>query len=108
LSASLGHGVDWLGAALVTASLMSAIYAIVEAASHGGGSGRVLGFLGLAAPLMAAFVAPQARIENPIMPLPPLQSPGGGRRPPLAAESRLTLSSTVRTRKSGSIRVRAA
>src|ERR671934_195219 len=34
----LEHGVDWLGAALVTASLMSAIYAIVEATTYGWGS----------------------------------------------------------------------
>ena len=65
----LGHGVDWLGSALVTVSLMSAIYAIVEATSHGWGSSTVLGFLGLAAALMAAFMALEARIENPIMPL---------------------------------------
>ena len=65
----LGHGVDWLGSALVTVSLMSAIYAIVEATSHGWGSSTVLGFLGLATALMAAFVAVEARIENPIMPL---------------------------------------
>ena len=31
----LEHGVDWLGSLLVTASLMSAIYAIVEATNHG-------------------------------------------------------------------------
>src|SRR3954453_1950917 len=31
----LGQGVDWLGSALVTASLAGAIYAIVEATSHG-------------------------------------------------------------------------
>src|SRR5437016_5681370 len=31
----LGHGVDWLGSLLVTASLMSAIYAIVAATAHG-------------------------------------------------------------------------
>src|SRR4051812_7866780 len=30
-----GHGVDWLGSVLVTASLMGAIYAIVEATTHG-------------------------------------------------------------------------
>jgi predicted MFS family arabinose efflux permease len=58
-----------LGSALVTVSLMSAIYAIVEVASHGWGSATVLGCLGLAAALMAAFVALEARIENPIMPL---------------------------------------
>jgi EmrB/QacA subfamily drug resistance transporter len=65
----LGHGVDWLGSALVTISLMSAIYAIVEATSYGWTSARVLGMLGLAAALMAAFVSLEARIENPIMPL---------------------------------------
>jgi EmrB/QacA subfamily drug resistance transporter len=65
----LGHGIDWLGSALVTVSLMSAIYAIVEATNHGWGSAIVLGFLGLAAVLMVAFVALEARIDNPIMPL---------------------------------------
>jgi EmrB/QacA subfamily drug resistance transporter len=64
-----GHGVDWLGSLLVTASLMSAIYAIVEATSHGWVSIQVLGFGGLAAALMAGFLALEARIENPIMPL---------------------------------------
>jgi EmrB/QacA subfamily drug resistance transporter len=65
----LGHGVDWLGSALVTTSLMSAIYAIVQATDHGWGSTVVLGFGGLAVVLMAAFIALEARIENPIMPL---------------------------------------
>jgi EmrB/QacA subfamily drug resistance transporter len=65
----LRHGVDWLGSLLVTTSLMSAIYAIVEATNHGWGSSTVLGFGGLAAALMAAFIALEARIENPIMPL---------------------------------------
>jgi EmrB/QacA subfamily drug resistance transporter len=65
----LGHGVDWLGSFLVTASLMSLIYSIVEATSHGWTSPQVLGFGGLAAALMAAFIALEARIENPIMPL---------------------------------------
>jgi EmrB/QacA subfamily drug resistance transporter len=65
----LGHGVDWLGSVLVTASLMSAIYAIVEATSHGWLSLQVLGFGGLAAVLMAAFLALEGRIVNPIMPL---------------------------------------
>jgi EmrB/QacA subfamily drug resistance transporter len=65
----LAHGVDWLGSALVTTSLMSAIYAIVEATSHGWLSSRVLGFGGLALVLMGAFIALESRIENPIMPL---------------------------------------
>src|SRR5437763_7858289 len=65
----LRHGVDWIGSLLVTASLMSGIYAIVEATAHGWISSQVLGFGGLAAALMAAFLVLKARIENPIMPL---------------------------------------
>jgi EmrB/QacA subfamily drug resistance transporter len=65
----LEHGVDWIGSLLVTTSLMSAIYAIVEATTHSWGSSQVLGFGGLAAVLMAAFLALEARIENPILPL---------------------------------------
>jgi EmrB/QacA subfamily drug resistance transporter len=72
----LGQGVDWVGSVLVTASLMSAIYAIVEATTHGWVSLQVLGIGGLAAVLMAAFLALEARIENPIMPLRILRLPG--------------------------------
>jgi EmrB/QacA subfamily drug resistance transporter len=67
--AGLGGGVDWVGSLLVTSSLMSAIYAIVEATSHGWVSGQVLGFGALAVALMVAFLAVEARIQNPIMPL---------------------------------------
>jgi EmrB/QacA subfamily drug resistance transporter len=63
------HGVDWLGSALVTISLMTAVYAIVQATSHGWGSSQVLGFGALAVVLMAAFLLLESRIENPIMPL---------------------------------------
>jgi EmrB/QacA subfamily drug resistance transporter len=72
----LGHHVDWLGSLLVTTSLMSAIYAIVEATSHGWTSSHVLGVGVLAVMLMAAFVALEARIEHPIMPLRILRSRG--------------------------------
>ena len=72
----LGHGVDWLGSVLVTASLMSAIYAIIEATSHGWLSAQVLGFGGLSAALMATFLALEARIQNPILPLRILRLPG--------------------------------
>jgi EmrB/QacA subfamily drug resistance transporter len=65
----LEHGVDWLGSLLVTVSLMSAIYAIVEATAHGWVSAQTFGFGALAAILMAVFLALEARIENPIMPL---------------------------------------
>ncbi|HYZ28347.1 MAG TPA: MFS transporter, partial [Thermoleophilaceae bacterium] len=64
----LDNGVDWLGSLLVTASLMSGIYAIVSATSHGWISSQTLEFGGLAALLMAAFLALEARIANPIVP----------------------------------------
>jgi EmrB/QacA subfamily drug resistance transporter len=64
----IGHGVDWAGSLLVTASLMSAIYAIVEATAHGWTSAHVLGMGGVAVALMAAFIAVESRIANPIMP----------------------------------------
>jgi EmrB/QacA subfamily drug resistance transporter len=65
----LEHGVDWLGSSLVTVSLMTAVYAIVQATSHGWGSPQVLGFGGIAITLMAAFLTVESRIEYPIMPL---------------------------------------
>jgi EmrB/QacA subfamily drug resistance transporter len=67
--AGLAGGVDWLGSLLVTVSLMTAVYAIVQATSHGWGSDQVLGFGAIAAVLMAAFLTVEARISNPIMPL---------------------------------------
>ena len=42
----LGHDVDWLGSLLVTASLMSGIYAIIEAAGQAGGRSRCSASLG--------------------------------------------------------------
>ncbi len=68
--------IDWLGSLLVTASLMSAIYAIVQASGHSWGSSPTLAFGGLAAVLMVAFLALEARIDNPILPLRILRVPG--------------------------------
>jgi EmrB/QacA subfamily drug resistance transporter len=65
----LEHGVDWLGSVLVTSSLMAAVYAIVQATSHGWGSSQVLGFGALSITLMGIFLTVESRIENPIMPL---------------------------------------
>jgi EmrB/QacA subfamily drug resistance transporter len=67
--AGLGEGVDWLGSALVTLSLMTAVYAIVQTSTHSWGSEDVLGFATLAALLMAAFLTVESRIANPIMPM---------------------------------------
>ena len=65
----LGNGIDWRGSALVTAALMAVVYAILQAPGHGWGSEQVLGFGGIGVALMAAFLALEARIANPIMPL---------------------------------------
>jgi EmrB/QacA subfamily drug resistance transporter len=65
----LGHGVDWFGSVLVTASLMTAVYAIVQATTSGWGSSQVLSLGALAAMLMGAFIVVESRVANPIMPL---------------------------------------
>jgi MFS family permease len=65
----LEHGVDWLGSVLVTVSLMTAVYAILQATDHGWGSSQVLGFGAAAITLMAGFLTLEWRIENPIMPV---------------------------------------
>ena len=63
------QGVDWLGSMLVTLAIGIAVYAIVEATTHGWGSTQVIGGGAIAIALLAAFIALEARIENPIMPL---------------------------------------
>ena len=57
------------GALTVTAALMLAVYAIVGANEAGWGSPRTLGLLGAAALLLATFVAIEARVDQPLMPL---------------------------------------
>ena len=66
----LKGGIDATGSVLVTTAMMVAVYAIVTAADHGWASGHTLGFGGAAAILLAAFAAWEARIENPILPVP--------------------------------------
>jgi MFS family permease len=61
--------VDVAGAIAVTASLMIAVYAIVNGNDKGWTSAQTLGLLGLAVALLAAFLAIEARIASPLMPL---------------------------------------
>ena len=65
----LRKGVDVVGAVLVTAAVMSGVYAIVTAADTGWASPHTLGYGGLAVVLLAAFLALQQRLRNPLMPL---------------------------------------
>jgi EmrB/QacA subfamily drug resistance transporter len=60
---------DIAGAATVTASLMLAVYAIVNGNQEGWTSARTLGMLGVAAVLLAAFLAIESRVSSPLMPL---------------------------------------
>ncbi len=72
----LEGGVDVLGAVLVTVALMLGVYAIVGSTDHGWGSAHTLGWGGASLVLLAAFVALEARIANPIMPLSIFRMPG--------------------------------
>jgi EmrB/QacA subfamily drug resistance transporter len=65
----LDKGADVPGAALVTGSLMLAVYTIVEAAEAGWGSAQTLGLGALAVALLAGFVAREARARTPLIPL---------------------------------------
>jgi EmrB/QacA subfamily drug resistance transporter len=61
--------VDVAGAITVTASLMLAVYAIVNGNEEGWASTQTLGLLGAAAALFAIFLAIEARISSPLVPL---------------------------------------
>jgi EmrB/QacA subfamily drug resistance transporter len=65
----LGQGADILGAALITIGLMLGVYTILGVEQEGWGSARTLVLGGVSLVLLAAFVARQARIANPLMPL---------------------------------------
>jgi EmrB/QacA subfamily drug resistance transporter len=73
LPAALGTAVkgrlDVAGAITVTASLMLAVYAIVNGNGAGWTSAQTLGLLAGAAVLLAAFLAIEARVRSPLMPL---------------------------------------
>src|SRR2546430_3389759 len=62
-------GLDGGGAVTVTASLMLAVYAVVNGNGSGWTSARTLGLLGAAAVLLALFLAIETRVRDPLMPL---------------------------------------
>jgi EmrB/QacA subfamily drug resistance transporter len=66
---SAGGRLDVAGAVTVTASLMLAVYAIVNGNQEGWTSAQTLGLLGGAAVLMAAFLTIEARVPAPLVPL---------------------------------------
>jgi EmrB/QacA subfamily drug resistance transporter len=60
---------DIAGAITVTASLMLAVYAIVNGNETGWTSGRTLGLLAAAAALLALFLVIETRARSPLVPL---------------------------------------
>lgn len=60
---------DLAGALTVTIGLMLAVYAIVNGNAAGWTSGATLGLLGVSVALLAAFLAIEARVPEPLMPL---------------------------------------
>ncbi len=65
----LRAGADLPGAVLLTAGLMLGVYTILEVGERGWGSAPTLGLGAVAVALLAAFVARQARVAQPLMPL---------------------------------------
>jgi EmrB/QacA subfamily drug resistance transporter len=65
----LAAGADLFGAALLTGGLMVGVYTILGVAEEGWGSTQTLALGAVSLGLLAAFVARQARVANPLMPL---------------------------------------
>jgi EmrB/QacA subfamily drug resistance transporter len=65
----LQKGADAPGALLLVASLMLAVYTIVEASHYGWGSAHTIGLGAVAVGLLGAFVVRQATAANPLIPL---------------------------------------
>jgi MFS family permease len=65
----LAAGADLPGAVLLTGGLMLGVYTILGVAEHGWTSTQTLVLGGLAIVLLTGFLARQAQIENPLMPL---------------------------------------
>ena len=64
-----GGRLDIAGALAVTVSLMLAVYAIVNGNEIGWRSSQTLGLLAVAVVLLAIFLAIEARVSHPLMPL---------------------------------------
>lgn len=60
---------DNAGAIVVTAAMLLAVYGIVNGNAAGWTSVQTLGLLGIAAVLLATFVAIEARVKDPLVPL---------------------------------------
>jgi EmrB/QacA subfamily drug resistance transporter len=68
-SLAVAERIDVAGAVTVTASLMLAVYAIVNGNAAGWASVRTIGLLGAAVALLALFLGIEARTRSPLVPL---------------------------------------
>lgn len=66
---AVGEKLDVAGAVTITTALMLAVYAIVNGNEQGWLSQQTLLLLGAAVALLGVFLALQARVEHPLMPL---------------------------------------
>jgi EmrB/QacA subfamily drug resistance transporter len=68
---AMGQGLrlDVAGAVTVTASVMVAVYAVVNGNDVGWGTARTLGLLAVAGALMALFLWIESRVDAPLVPL---------------------------------------
>lgn len=64
-----GARLDWAGAASITLSLMLAVYAVVNGNEAGWTSTQTIGLLVTAVVLLGLFIAIEAHIAQPLMPL---------------------------------------
>jgi EmrB/QacA subfamily drug resistance transporter len=67
--AAAGARLDIAGAITVTASVMTAVYAIVNGNDVGWTSPQTLGLLAIAGTLLVAFLAIETRVADPLVPL---------------------------------------
>jgi EmrB/QacA subfamily drug resistance transporter len=70
-----GSRIDLAGAFTVTGALVAAVYALVEANHAGWTSAQTLGLGATAAALLAAFVAIERRVAQPLVPLDVFRNP---------------------------------
>jgi EmrB/QacA subfamily drug resistance transporter len=61
------ESVDYVGAVTVTGSLMSLVYALAQAATHGWGATSTLVSFGISAVLMAWFIINELRVQHPLI-----------------------------------------
>jgi EmrB/QacA subfamily drug resistance transporter len=59
--------IDWVGAALLSAGLASVLLAVSEGTSWGWGSARIIGLFAAGATILAAWVAFEQRVREPLV-----------------------------------------